>query len=471
MASLRCSAFDVRRSMFDVRCSHLSPVGNPSRPIHNTPVISFPCHRCGEDLSVPSDLSGGEIQCPTCGTLTSVPLLSDLPNLRADGTHAFDLSPAPRDPDRVPTLIRSFGTRHTDTEGQEIDNRTLPDEIALAPLPPPPARPAPRYDPETGERIDALAIQKQRPIPAQPLPPLAATKPHSIGYATPGKTEFAPTKGVWMQLFLPGNALVLVVVWIAHVAGAILDLFIRYLLTVIDKVSGVSIPAWPFNFFFWLVVAHYGVVILESGEEERDHLPRPLRDLSFVDDVTAPLFKVLVAYFLAYLPTVLILMMSNGETASVPLAVALVVGGAVFPAMLLAACGSNTLENLRPDRLLRVMRACGWAYVRLTLLTIVIVPIYLWISVGINVLDPLIGGTRLGDITADLMSRGLIILPGLTICVYAFHGICWRLGQLQRAHHKSFGWAWEVHEDERIAARRERQRAREQAARARQRAG
>ncbi len=52
-------------------------------------MIHFPCISCSEPLAVPADLAGGDIQCPVCGTLCSIPLVSDLPNLNRDGTHLF----------------------------------------------------------------------------------------------------------------------------------------------------------------------------------------------------------------------------------------------------------------------------------------------------------------------------------------------------------------------------------------------
>ena len=51
-------------------------------------MITFPC-KCGYSFEVPQDMAGGLIQCPTCGLLADVPLLSDLPTLNQDGTFGF----------------------------------------------------------------------------------------------------------------------------------------------------------------------------------------------------------------------------------------------------------------------------------------------------------------------------------------------------------------------------------------------
>jgi len=431
-------------------------------------VINFPCHNCGEELSVPTDLAGGEIQCPTCAHLTSVPLVSDLPHLRPDGTHALSPVIEREEADRLADLARSFGRRRVDADGEEIDNRTQPDAIDLAPLPPPPARHAPRYDPETGERLDPLDLAREAPIPAVPFGPLDRPGPPVAQYATPGRTGFTPQGSVWMQLFTPGNTFVMAVVWLAHIAGGIIDFFVRYLLTVIEKVGGQSIPAWPFNIFFFLVVAHYSIVIFETGEEELNELPRPLRNGSFGEDVFLPVVRAGIAYVLAYLPALLLPALPQGQASRLVLAAGLVWGGVFFPALLLAACGSNSLANLRPDRVLRVIRSCGWAYWRLVIITVPLVPLYLWSAAGVNFVETLLGNTKLGNLLAAALARGLVALPLLTLCVYAAHGVCWRLGQLQRLYRGQFGWFWEVHESERLADRRRRQAEREAAARRRQ---
>lgn len=432
-------------------------------------MISFPCNNCREELSVPADLAGGEIQCPRCGWLASVPLLSDLPNLQPDGTLVVGPAVRYEDAGRLETLARVFGKRRVDDNGELIDNRSLPEAVPLAP-PPPPPRAAPRYDPETGERLDPLAVKRPTPVAAVPLDPLDPSArregPPSLGYAVPGETTYLPKTSVWMELFQPANMTVLVIVWLAHLCGTIVDFFVRYLLAGIATLGGPDIPAWPLNLLFWVVAAHYANVVYETGEEEREVLPRLFRNGSFSEDLFLPLVRILAAFVVAYGPmAVLMVAAPDVLPARLTLAVALIGGGVVFPAALLNACGSASIVNLRPDRLLRVISVCGFPYWRLAGLTILVVPLYLWIGLGIQVIDALIGGTAVGNFTAGLAARGLIALPGLTLCVYAAHGICWRLGQLQRRHHQQFRWAWDEHEKERQAERQRRQA--ERAARAR----
>lgn len=395
-----------------------------------------------------------------------MPLLSDLANLRPDGTHGIAPVVEREETERLSELARMFGRRRADADGESIDNRTLPDAIELAPLTPLP-RAAPRYDPETGERMDPLELAREAPMAAIPLGPLDRPGPPVAQYATPGKTSYAPRGSVWMELFTPGNAIVIVIVWIAHFVATIIDFFVRYMLTVLEKVGGLVIPAWPFNLLFWLVLAHYATVVFETGEEELEELPRPLRNGSFRDDILLPAFRAGAAYVLAYLPALVLPSLTPDKSQPLVLGAGLVWGGILFPALLLTACGSNSLANLRPDRVIRVIRHGEWAYWRLVLITVPLVPLYLWMALGVNFIHPLIGGTKAGELMASTIARGLVAMPLLTACVYLAHGVCWRLGQLLRMHHGSYGWVWEQHESERLAERRRRHAEREAAARGR----
>src|SRR5687767_1544614 len=129
-------------------------------------MLDFPCPTCGRLFSLPDDEAGRDIQCPGCGYLVSVPLASDLANLNADGTLklAEPARPVRPETDRLDNLRRSFGRSRVDDEGDEIDNRTLPEEIEIAPLPGP-GRANPVYDPETGELVSPFAVARPAPVP------------------------------------------------------------------------------------------------------------------------------------------------------------------------------------------------------------------------------------------------------------------------------------------------------------------
>ena len=429
-------------------------------------MINFPCITCGEPLSVPADMAGGEIQCPVCGNLNSIPLVSDLPNLGRDGTHLLAPVVDQEDPDRIDRLARAFGRSRVDDEGYEIDNRTLPDEIAIAP-PPPPPREAPRYDPETGELITAIPIARAAPVPAIPVGPGERPGPPAVNYATPGRTEAANAGPVWLELFHPVNVFVMAVVMAAHVVGGVLHMFILGFLGAIAALGGPELPPWLFNLLFWLAVAHYGNVVQETGPEERDELPRPLRNVAFGEDVFHPLVKVLLAFILTYGPAA-VMARYGVDARQQPAYVALLLAaGLLFLAVLLTVCGSNTLANLRPDRLLNVVRHSGLAYWRLALITTLTVPAYLWAAAGADLISPALQNTPLDDLANTAAGKLAVVGPLFVASVYAAHGVCWRLGQLVRRHGLRFGWAWESHELARQEARRRRQAEREAAARRR----
>lgn len=434
-------------------------------------MINFPCMSCSEPLSVPADLAGGDIQCPACGTLCSVPLVSDLPNLHADGTHHLAPDVGREDPDRLQRLAAAFGRARVDDDGVLIDNRTMPDAIDLAPMPPPP-RVKPRYDPETGELIAAIPIKRAAPLAAIPVGPTGSAGPPSVGYATPGMTESTRAGSVWLELFGPTNLFVMSVVGAVHVLGALLDWLVYYILVVAYAAGGPALPSWPFNLFFWMVVAHYANVVSETGPEGQDELPRPMRDFGLGEDFLGPLVRTLVAFAAAYAPALLALSAAEQSPAARPVAAAmLLLGGLLFPATLLAAGGTNSLSNLRPDRVLNVIRWSGGTYWVLAAVTTVTVPVYLFAVTRADMVSPMLVDTAAAGALWDLGWTPLVRLPLGVLAVYAFHGVCWRLGQLYRQHHLAYGFAWEVHEVERLAERQRRQAEREAAARRRRATG
>ncbi len=411
-------------------------------------MIAFPCTNCGEPLSVPDDMAGDEIQCPNCKSLPTVPSLADLPHLQSDGTLGVAPLPMQHEPNRLATLARSFGRQHYDDEGNQIDNRGTVGSIDLSPMPAPPSLGV-RFVPETGERVRPFAIKAT---------PVAAANPTrhipTVAYATPTNHP-----SLWMEMFAPHNVVVLFYVWIAHVIGIVMDGMLLILLAGVSVLGDISaIPTWPFNALFWLAVAHYANVVRATGTDEQDELPRPLRQLEYVEDIIKPCGRALLAFGLAYLPLLLVNLFLADDVRRVAAAATLVVGGLVFPAMLLCAAGSGTIINLRLDRVARTIKACGPHYWPLALLTTVIVPLYVWSATGSQLFSPIISGTKAVELLRQVVGKmPLLLLPLLTICVYAAHGICWQLGRLQREHKVHTHWAWEVHEAQRQEERRRRE--------------
>jgi hypothetical protein len=412
-------------------------------------MIDFACTRCGSPLSVPADLAGIDLQCADCGLLLSVPLPSDLANVNADGTLRMAEAAPPEDPDRLAKLVRFYGSNPVDDDGDPIDNRQDAEVFDL--VPPPntgPAKVARAYDPETGELVRAIEVAKPAPLPALPLEPSASDPgvPQALAYVTPGKTPMPGTGDVWLRMFEPANAVVLVVVTAALFVGGVLHFFIMYMLGVIEAQGGPHIPAWLFNGLFWLAAAHLANVVEETGPNELDELPRPLRQVGLFEDVLFPLLRILVAFGLTYGPGVVVMNLDLGRPGQLAAAALFVAGGLLFPAVLLTLAASHSPENLRPDRVLRVIRAVGPRYWPLAGLSTAAVPVFLFTAALIDLISPVVVETPLAGPVNKAMFQGIIMFPLMLASMYALHGICWRLGQWFRRYGSGFGWAWEEHD-------------------------
>ena len=136
-------------------------------------MIDFACH-CGYKFSVPQEMAGGVIQCPKCYLLADVPQLGDLKNIEKDGTFKVTELPPP-DPEQAEALLRAY--RRTDAAGNELDLRSTFEEVVTAGADEVPlelkdqVRPgAPKYDPETGELIEPMALRGDEAKRVIPIP-------------------------------------------------------------------------------------------------------------------------------------------------------------------------------------------------------------------------------------------------------------------------------------------------------------
>jgi len=149
-------------------------------------MIRFTC-LCQERLEAPQDLAGGTLQCPHCGRLNDVPTLSDLPHLADDGTYKVDVERPKDDPLRLAELSIIYSKGSTDADGDVIDLRISAADLAPMPEAAPDdgggpddiiplkgeeprrgARPAPRYNPETGELITPIDLAPDPDRPENP---------------------------------------------------------------------------------------------------------------------------------------------------------------------------------------------------------------------------------------------------------------------------------------------------------------
>jgi hypothetical protein len=408
-------------------------------------VIEFPC-TCGYAFEVPEELAGSEIQCPECRRLNDVPTHTELSQIEIDGTYRID-EPAPRpDPEAVTAdlaYIYQKGVR--DAEGNEIDLRLTPEERAMVGVGEPiqlvpDARPtdhAPRYDPETGELIEAIEIRDA----GHAIPPDPATIPMAkpvFNYAV-GETARRPGFiRLFIHLLAPLNLAVMLGVYCMHV------LLWPMLMVVL---AGIMFLIVGIPFIAGAILAHYGCVIEDVGPFERDELPRPLRDVGWYEDLWAPFCNVFCSLMLCYGPMALLPLVvyrvPRFQPIAWPMEIALgAVGTFVFPAILLTLQTSGTILNLRPDRVLAVIAACGRDYLLTLIIWVIAGALYAWGWIGTSVsMVALIAPTPLPPwLTSLTLTAGVLALG-----VFMMHYFCMTVGLLYRLHYDRFPWVLQRH--------------------------
>ena len=420
-------------------------------------MIRFTC-LCQNRIEVADDMAGGLTQCPRCGRLNDVPTLSDLPYLADDGTYRVDVERPKDDPIRLAELSIIYAKGTTDSEGDQIDLRIPAGELAVGdtaggteapadddgaiPLKDEPprraaaaARPAPRYDPESGELIAPLELA---PDPDRPVNPAAVPMARAaISYAS-GETARRVGPGrIGIELLMPVNVAVMSFIFIAHVllqfTGTV-AINRLYLFAVFPIVLGIAI------------FSHYGNVIDDTGPQERDELPRPLRGVELYEDIWQPFVNVLCGLSICLAPALLVMLYLRGR---LPPAVvlsaagmALAIGIAALPAVLLTTCTSGTVANLRPDRFFGTIRTCGGAY-GLAVLTAALATITY--GFGMFAADLAFIRVLAGARSPLPVWVHLVGYPMLALGIYFAHLFCWHLGLLYREYHAQFPWAYQRH--------------------------
>lgn len=434
-------------------------------------MIDFPCTRCGKAYSVPADLAGTDFQCTACGLLLSVPLPSDLANLNADGTFHLSAESPKHEAERIETLARLFGSQKFDEDGEAFDNRTLPEILELAPIEPVAVKVAPAYDPETGELV--RQIQLAPPLANLAPPPGSAAAaalagPPTLAYRAMGSAIHDEGKRVgpgqvWVDLFQPMNVFVMSAVLLAHV--------IINLIMVVVFAGMIFVIVGPLLLFI-LIVGHYGNVVDEIGPTDKDELPRPLRDFSWSEDLWGPFRDVFASLMLAGSPTLLYAWIVykyelEGPWVGVAGWVALALTAVTFvlqPALLLTLRTSGSLVNLRPDRVVGVVRTCGRRYWAVLALGLAATAIYYvgWVGTAYTIrrwLSPA-GITDYGWLGNVPVTYG-----ALMIGIYLWHLYAWQLGLLYRAYQPKFPWVDQQYQGSRLRQPYQKLSAAERAAR------
>jgi hypothetical protein len=434
-------------------------------------MIRFTC-TCGHRFEVGDDQAGGWVQCPECRLLSDVPTHSELESFTDEGTYKLETSEpsAAQQVDRVADAKIIYAKTKLDEFGNEIDLRTIPagrrpEPAAVAPadefdldaieikeleLAEPDPMLRPKYDPETGELIREFEVG---PNPRHDVQnpadiPLAMA---TIAYAGGNMEKKITPWHIGTELLMPTNVIVMLFIVAAHLFSGMMF---------IVMIAALFFLAPPFIVLQCLIMSHYGNVIDSVGRSEHEELPRPLRDLEWIDDIWFPFCHMFAGIMICFLiPTLALLVVM--AALRLPPAIAFVLGGMVGtllgPAVLLTTNTSGSTANLHPMRVLAVMRACGGHYLGVVVLWAITWPVYLlgWVGIcgamarsfGHEIvviwIIKYMTGVELDD--TGPFGNWFFAVPGLLFGVYLMHYFCWYVGLLYKGYYERFPWVLQRH--------------------------
>ena len=425
-------------------------------------MIRFSC-KCGFEFNLTDDRAGAMVQCPRCALLVDAPRADELAWMGPDGTLAIDESADPGPPVPGQTLAemyRTFSRKATDDRGEPLDRRGRADAPDVQTHQP--ERIAPRYDPVTGERIIPLALREEKPQPviamaveADPseidtfpddaasvmaIPVASAGPVRSLGYATGDAGRAVTVKSLAADLLArPANVTVLFFVFWFYVAAALLAM---PLVTLADVLHVPPAVANLLNVPLWLLAAHYGCVVQETGPELMDELPRPLRNLDLGEDLFGPAVRVAAAAAICYGPMVAVAAVTGMAKPQAAAGTLLLMGlgSLLFPAVVLTLLTGTTVLNLAPHRVIGVMVECGSQYVVSAIGAAAVLALSAGVVLGPAVL-PVLERFKVAHLADGLAAQA----AALTVTVYVTHAFAFHLGFLYRAHHHGFPWLAQRH--------------------------
>ena len=412
-------------------------------------MIRFSC-RCSQVVELSDDMAGLSTQCPKCGLLLDVPTLSDAGAIDADGTYRLDNRPTPKINEHLQELTTVYFPGRHRSDGTDIDLRGTVGPAKPPPEPAPPAQAAapptpnqrPKYDPETGELLVPVDInQPAVAIDYSNLP--TARRVIEYSATTHRAHPFIPDLGVFTHLLEPVNLIVLGVMFVMHLALILFAIVSSYIIVIYFAPIALVV----------LLIGHYAMLVEEMGPNERDELPRPLRNVHFYDDFVAPFVHMVSSLLLCYWPSFIIIFANLTAAANnnpfpfphtrdLHLAIFLI-GSLAFPATLQTICTSGNILNLRPDRIWGIIRCTSLRYLPIVLLWIVAITsclagqwavAFYWASLFIPKSPPL-----------PLIAQPFIAYPLLILGIYLLHAFGWVLGQEYQRSHPFYPWILQQH--------------------------
>ena len=110
-----------------------------------------------------------------------------------------------------------------------------------------------------------------------------------------------------------------------------------------------------------VVLSQYAATVQETGPEQKDELPRPVRDFDFTNDIWLPMVQTAAALLISLGPAAIWNANIGVDSVNVVGTDFLIaIGFCVLPAVLLTASVDGVLVNFRPDRLWRIMASARW---------------------------------------------------------------------------------------------------------------
>ena len=422
-------------------------------------MIEFPC-RCKYFFQLPADQAGLSVQCPQCGLLVDVPNVGDVGRIEPDGTYRLDTVAEPLPDNTFKDLALVYYPQRQLPDGTEIDLRGAFEPAPHAPLPSAPAdelppRDRPKYDPETGELIPPLEFQQTSPATPQRAIPQAT---RVIDYnRSPDALEVAPNAlSVFGAMFLPTNLAVMLIIVAAHLVLAAL------LVLVLIFSAATSAFAQSFHVSLlivfpilvaMLIAGHYAVTLEEIARNDKDDLPRILRNVQIYDDYLVPAGRTALALLLCYWPALIILRMNysaaiTGSALPFPTAgrwllIIYLLGSIFLPAVFLTICTSGTILNLRPDRVIRLIYQVGVRYLIFVAQWLLASNIYL---LGAILLVAWRTGSGSAGGYLSWLTKPYVTVSLLVAGIYLTFVFCWHLGLHYRQHWQSYPWIMQFHE-------------------------
>jgi hypothetical protein len=399
-------------------------------------MIRFNCH-CTHEFLVPDDQAGGMIQCPKCSRLNDVPTISDLENLEQGGIFKIsEATPAPGK-DVLPSATRAFTRDHHDHRGDDIDMRPSVDEFLNAGVEEVPLelaeeiRPgAPKYDPLTGELVEAIDVAPRK-VEGTDIKSIPVAK-RAVQYAS-GDLHLRVTPGtIMLHLLQPVNMFVMLFVVLAHT-------FFQATLSIV--LAGIFFAAPVLILIGALLIAHYGVLIEEIGTGESEELPRPLRNASFFEDIWNPFIRFNFAILLCFWPAIFFRDVT-GPAGTGLLITCFFFGIYFFPAVLMTTLLAGSYLNVRPDRVIGTVRALGPAYWVSVFAFVISGSIYL---AGIGICNFAVTGFFAKQAVSIPVIGFAIGSPTLLLGVFLFHFACWNLALLYRGNQEKLPWVLQRH--------------------------